>query len=294
MTIEFRCSQCNQLLRVPDNAAGKSARCPKCQSLMIAPSATAIVVPVDPSLPSASPFAAPSVPYPYATPTLGTKLLYPQAELARPGLPWENRPVSFASWWQTTNLCMTQPSYAFSAMRRTGGMGPPMMFVAVGLSIGALGQLIWGTPLLILISLLAGQGRASPRDIAALAGLQVVAQIFNCVMTVVLGATLGLLVLSAVLHVCLMAVGGTKHPFETTLRTLAFAKGSTVWLNIIPGGLLVALVWLIVLEIVGLARAHEIDQSKSAIAVFLPMIVVCGCFIGFAAVFLGIAIANAN
>src|SRR5262245_42415572 len=39
MPIEFRCSQCNQLLRVPDDSAGKHARCPKCQALMMVPAA---------------------------------------------------------------------------------------------------------------------------------------------------------------------------------------------------------------------------------------------------------------
>jgi phage FluMu protein Com len=43
MPIEFRCSQCGQLLRVPETAAGKSARCPKCQALMTVPGvATAV------------------------------------------------------------------------------------------------------------------------------------------------------------------------------------------------------------------------------------------------------------
>jgi phage FluMu protein Com len=41
MAIEFRCSQCNQLLRVPDESVGRSARCPKCQSLMQVPAASA-------------------------------------------------------------------------------------------------------------------------------------------------------------------------------------------------------------------------------------------------------------
>jgi len=40
MAIEFRCSQCSQLLRVPDDSAGKHARCPKCQSLMTVPAAS--------------------------------------------------------------------------------------------------------------------------------------------------------------------------------------------------------------------------------------------------------------
>jgi len=39
MAIEFRCSQCNQLLRVSDASAGKNARCPKCQTLMTVPAA---------------------------------------------------------------------------------------------------------------------------------------------------------------------------------------------------------------------------------------------------------------
>src|SRR4051812_42545210 len=37
MAIEFRCTQCEQLLRVPEDSAGKNARCPKCQALMIVP-----------------------------------------------------------------------------------------------------------------------------------------------------------------------------------------------------------------------------------------------------------------
>jgi hypothetical protein len=40
MPIEFRCGQCNQLLRVPDDSAGKNARCPKCQALMTVPAAS--------------------------------------------------------------------------------------------------------------------------------------------------------------------------------------------------------------------------------------------------------------
>jgi hypothetical protein len=37
MTIAFRCGQCGQLLRVPDQSAGKNARCPKCNALMQVP-----------------------------------------------------------------------------------------------------------------------------------------------------------------------------------------------------------------------------------------------------------------
>jgi hypothetical protein len=56
MPIEFRCSQCGQLLRVPEEAAGKSARCPKCQALMHVPG-VAIAVP-----PGGEPAPVPSPP----------------------------------------------------------------------------------------------------------------------------------------------------------------------------------------------------------------------------------------
>jgi len=225
---------------------------------------------------------------------LAANVYQSQTDLLRPGLPWENQPRSFATWWETTKLCMTQPSYAFSIMRRRGGLAEPMIFVAISLAVGALGQLIWGIPLVVLMSLAWGRFLGQSGEIAVFTGFQVVIFIFRSMLGIVMGATLGLLILSAILHVCLMAVGAARQPFETTLRAFAYAKGSTVWLNVIPGGVLVLVPWLIVLEIVGLTKAHEIDMGKSALAVFLPMIVICGCVIGFAAVFAGIAIANAN
>jgi hypothetical protein len=41
MAIEFRCTQCNALLRTGDDTAGKEARCPACGTVVPIPSATA-------------------------------------------------------------------------------------------------------------------------------------------------------------------------------------------------------------------------------------------------------------
>jgi hypothetical protein len=53
--------------------------------------------------------------------------------------------------------------------------------------------------------------------------------------------------------------------------------GSADPLMVIPfcGGL-VAGVWRIVLNCIGLARAHETDTGRAVFAVFLPLIVCCG------------------
>ena len=61
MPIEFRCSQCNQLLRVSDQSAGKSARCPKCQTTLKVPGET----------PGAAPQPAPQGNDPFADLNLG-------------------------------------------------------------------------------------------------------------------------------------------------------------------------------------------------------------------------------
>lgn len=69
MAIEFRCSGCQQLLKVPDDSAGKNARCPKCSSLVVVPAAgTGAVPPVfappPPFAPAPPPVAPPPPPPP--------------------------------------------------------------------------------------------------------------------------------------------------------------------------------------------------------------------------------------
>src|SRR6188768_4119955 len=41
MSIEFLCPSCQQQLRVPDTAAGKNAKCPKCSSILSVPASSA-------------------------------------------------------------------------------------------------------------------------------------------------------------------------------------------------------------------------------------------------------------
>ena len=87
----------------------------------------------------------------------------------------------------------------------------------------------------------------------------------------------GIFIGSGILHLCLMIVGGARKPFETTFRVVCFSSGSTSLLSMIPfcGGL-IAGVWNIVVEIIGVARSHEIETGKAALAVLLPIMVCCG------------------
>jgi hypothetical protein len=164
-----------------------------------------------------------------------------------------------------------------------------MLFCGLGLAIGAIGQLLWNLPLVVGLSLFGNQQARG--DVTMMIGAQIGLQLAQSVAGVLLGATLGLLIGTAIIHVCLMMVGGARHGFETTLRALAFAQGSTAWLNVIPcAGPLVLVVWVLVLEIIGIARAHETTAGKAALAIFLPMIVAGICVAAVIAIAVAIAV----
>ena len=109
----------------------------------------------------------------------------------------------------------------------------------------------------------------------AMAGMGIGSAAF--VILIPLFVVIGLFIGSAIVHVCLMIVGGANHSFETTFRVVAFSQGSVGPLQMIPvcGGLISA-VWGLVCNCIGLARAHDTDTGRAVLAVFLPLIVCCG------------------
>jgi hypothetical protein len=229
-----------------------------------------------PAKPAGSPFGdagAGASLNPYASPSggaaYGYQPTYPVGD--RPGLPWETHGQNFSTWWETTKLCMNQPSYAFRIMRLSGGLGQPMMFSGMGLGLGFVGQLIWNIPLIVIMGMVAAQQQGGG-EAAAMIGVQIVSTVIQGAIGVVVGATVGLLIGSGIIHLCLMMVGGARQPYEATLRVLGYAQGSTAWLQVIPFlGPLVGGIWALVIEVIGLAQAHEIPTSKALLAVLLPI-----------------------
>jgi hypothetical protein len=87
----------------------------------------------------------------------------------------------------------------------------------------------------------------------------------------------GFFIGGGILHLCLMLVGGANRSFETTFRVVCFTVGSANLFSMIPFcGSLIAIVYHIVLECIGLSRAHQTTIGKAVIAVLLPLFVCCG------------------
>jgi len=189
----------------------------------------------------------------------------------RSGLPWDERDTRgfFSAFIETLQMVLSRPSEAFTAMRREGGLGEPLLYAIVGGSFGLVFYFIYQ---LAFQSLGIFANRSNPLAHLIGAGIGGVFLIIFIPFMVAIGAFIG----AAVLHVCLMIVGGAKQSFETTFRVVCFASGSVYPLMVVPfcGGI-VAGIWDIVLRCIGLARAHETDTGRAVLAVLLPVIVCC-------------------
>lgn len=187
------------------------------------------------------------------------------------GLPWERREeLGFVpAFVETLKLVLLNPAVAFAAMKKEGGLSDPLLYGVIGGSIGFIISLLWN----ILFGSIGAFTDRNPIAGAIGAGVGMVI----CIILAPLFIAVCLFIGSGILHLCLMLVGGANRSFETTFRVVSYTVGSTNPIAIIPfcGGV-VAAIWNIVLECIGLAKAHEITTGKAVIAVLLPVIVCCG------------------
>jgi hypothetical protein len=163
-----------------------------------------------------------------------------------------------------------EPANAFTAMKREGGFGDPLIYAITGGSFGLLFYFIYN----FFFSSLSGFG-AHRNPFAHMIGTGIGA-VF-CIIFIPAFIAIGVFISSAIFHVCLMIVGAAKQPFETTFRVVCFAGGSTTPLLVVPVcGAFVSAIWRIVLYCIGFARAHETDTGRAVIAVLLPVVLCCG------------------
>jgi len=190
----------------------------------------------------------------------------------RSGFPWDHRQERgfFNAFIETLVMVLTKPSEAFTAMKREGGFGEPLIYAIIGGWVGGVISFLFSLGL-HSVGFFADRHNA----FTAMAGMGIGSAAIVILLPVLI--VICLFIGSAVVHLCLMIVGGANQSFETTFRVLAFSQGSTGPLQIIPicGGL-IAGVWALVCNCIGLARAHETDTGRAVLAVFLPLIVCCG------------------
>lgn len=78
----------------------------------------------------------------------------------------------------------------------------------------------------------------------------------------------------AVTHVLLRLMGGAGGRYRTTLRVFAFGQ-SPALLAIVPfAGAFAAMVWSLIISVIGLREAHRTTTLKAALSILLPALAV--------------------
>ncbi len=176
-------------------------------------------------------------------------------------------------------MVLLTPVDFFRRMPVTGGIGGPFFY---GLLLGYVGIVIGAFYDAVLqsvtgsVSPFAAIGRDADfeRVAAALAGWTgffvqlAVGPIFMAI---------ALFLAAGIMHLCLMLLGGAKNGFEATFRVWAFDQAAGI-LAVLPFcGTFVGGIYRLVLGVIGLAEAHGITRGTAAMAVILPLVLVCCC-----------------
>jgi hypothetical protein len=168
-----------------------------------------------------------------------------------------------------------------------GGIGGPLLYAIV---VGSLGVIVAAIYREVFSALMGstlttlGGGSEMRRLMPFLAGgVGLILQVIFAPIFVIVGVFL----VSAIVHLVLLLLGGARQGFEATFRVACYGEAAAV-LNIIPlCGNLISGVYYLVLVIIGLAAAHGIGKGTAAAAVLLPLVLVCCCCAGGAILAMG-------
>jgi hypothetical protein len=179
----------------------------------------------------------------------------------------------------TVRLFMSSPREAWSRTREKGDYGQPILFAVCVGWVAAAFNLVWG--------IMFGQAwlRFLPPDVREMVtgfAAKSVAWTFAQILVAPLFVVCGLFIGAAILHLCLLVVGGlssSKAGFEGTVRLVGYSW-VTQLAQIVPlvGGL-IAMVWALVLYVIGIERIHRTTQGKAIAAILIPIVLCCGCIL---------------
>jgi hypothetical protein len=93
-------------------------------------------------------------------------------------------------------------------------------------------------------------------------------------------AVIGIYVVAAIVHLLLALFRGARRGFDASLTVVAYAMGLNLLLAVPACGSLIALVWGVVVLIIGLGESHRCGSGRSAAAVLAPLALACLCWCG--------------
>jgi hypothetical protein len=213
----------------------------------------------------------------------------PASEAAVGGTPWDERErLGIATALvDTTRMVLTRPAEFFRVLPRSGGIGEPLLYAVIVGWLGVVAASLYGA----IFRSIVGSSLAAFGDRPELAAMISWAESWvGFVVQVVFGGVfvaVGVFITAAIVHLSLLLLGGARSGFEATFRVVCFSQATSLVLIVPFCGQLIAPIWTLVIDVIGLAQAHRIGHGRAAAAVLLPIVVVCCCCAGAALLFAG-------
>ncbi len=204
--------------------------------------------------------------------------------------PWENRQTLgyLTGLFRTVKETLFNPSDFFRKMTVSGGLADPLIYaMIIGMS-GLMFFYFWDILLHApMQNLMTPELRAaSERGLFNFLGAS-----FAGILTPFL-LILWLFVVSGMLHVFLIMVGGATAGFEATFRVVSYGVSPFILFIIPVCGMPIVCLWTMTIAIIGLREAHGTTGGKAAVAVLFPLIFCCGLVILAIAVFMSAVAAS--
>lgn len=203
----------------------------------------------------------------------------PGQDVTQP-LPWEERQSGgfLKSLIDTAALFVQGPRQAFLRARTRGDYASPLLWMLIFVTIGAAFRALWRT--LFFTSFLSFMPREMIDQMGPfmtfIAGAGTVVTFFS---TIVI-SFIAFFVYALILHLSLLLFGGGKDSpsgFEGTFRAVCYPQVALV-AQVIPfAGSLIALVWCVIMQIIGISAMHRITGGKAFVVWLAPLFLCCAC-----------------
>lgn len=182
--------------------------------------------------------------------------------------PWERRTEAGLrdGIFQTAKQATFSPRAFFRHTAVEGGLRDPLAFGILFGSIGLMLELFW--------QFLMGEGNLSSVQIDFVAGYGTSLVFLGSAILCPLAATVMICLTSLLVHLLLSVVGGGKNGFEATFRTVCYSQATQFWAIVPYVGGIVATLWLVVVQLIGIREIHGVSYTRVVIAFLIPVVVV--------------------
>ncbi|TPW12333.1 MAG: hypothetical protein FD129_1484 [bacterium] len=187
--------------------------------------------------------------------------------------PWEEPGRSIGSaLFETIRLIVTSPSEAFARMPLNSELLRPVLFALIVGMIGVVAQTVYETLFSAvftrLLPMFADKSDAMFGAVGGVIGL------FFAPFFIPLFLAIG----AGITHLMLMLLGGGRQGWTATFRVASYSMVSSLFMLIPIAGGLLNFVASLIFQTHGLAVVHGMSRGRAFVALFLPLIVCCGCF----------------